>query len=151
MNSNQPDKRNGLATEKDIDPRHGLFEDQPQGSKVPSAEDELLRTYPSGEGTYGGVKVDSYTVASSAANEQLADDVAYAEAPTPGEYARQREGGDYAVETPRGEEPLPGSLNADAELELTEGTPVDPVSPPDEFHGTDLLNGVGSAPEEEDR
>ncbi|QJC52818.1 hypothetical protein HGI30_15410 [Paenibacillus albicereus] len=169
MNRNDHDHNDhdkGLATEKDIDPRHGLFEDQPEGSRVPSAEEELLRTYPSGEGTYGGVQVDRYTVASSEANERLADDIAYAEGPDPGDYARQRDGGDYAVETPVGESPVPGAglaeadlgldrttskPSADAELDLTDGTPVDPVAPPDEFHGTDLLNGVGSAPQEENR
>jgi len=29
-------------------------------------------------------------------------------------------------------------------------SPVDPAAPPEEFHGTDLLNGVGNKPEEED-
>ncbi|QGG57196.1 hypothetical protein [Paenibacillus sp. B01] len=160
------DNDHGLSTEKDIDPRHGLFEDQAEGSRVPSAEEELLRTYPSGEGTYGGVQVDRYTIASAEANERLADDIAYAEGPDPGDYARQREGGDYAVETPVGDSPAPAPTSveadaepgraaarpsSDAELDLTEGTPVDPVAPPDEFHGTDLLNGVGSAPQEESR
>lgn len=28
-------------------------------------------------------------------------------------------------------------------------TPVDPAAPPDEFHGTDLLNGAGNEPEKE--
>lgn len=150
MNGNVSDKRNGLATEKDIDPRHGLFEDQDSSSSAPTAEDELLRTYPAEAGNYGGVEVDSYTVASAAANEQLADDIAYAEGPTPGDYARQREGGDYAVETPRGEERVPGIVNSKAELDITDGTPVDPAAPPDEFHGTDLLNGAGGSPLKEE-
>lgn len=29
-------------------------------------------------------------------------------------------------------------------------SPVDPAAPKDEFHGTDLLNGVGHEPEHED-
>ncbi|MFC4779076.1 hypothetical protein ACFO9Q_19975 [Paenibacillus sp. GCM10023252] len=33
--------------------------------------------------------------------------------------------------------------------EVSFHSPVDPASPPDEFHGTDLLNGVGHDPEHE--
>ncbi|KKC47229.1 hypothetical protein VE23_08805 [Paenibacillus sp. D9] len=140
--------KEGLATEKDIDPRFGLFEDQREGSRVQGAEEELLRTYPSGEGTYGTVQVDSYTVSSSQANAALADDVDGAEAPSPDQYAKQRDGGDYAEEVPVGVR----TVNADPDLlDLADDTPVDPAAPPDEFHGTDLLNGVGAHPEEEDR
>lgn len=32
---------------------------------------------------------------------------------------------------------------------IAKDSPVDPASPGDEFHGTDLLNGVGNHPEEE--
>ncbi|AGA57025.1 hypothetical protein Theco_0826 [Thermobacillus composti KWC4] len=35
--------------------------------------------------------------------------------------------------------PFPDVPDADA---VAAGSPVDPVSPPDEFHGTDLLNGA---------
>ncbi|AJY76128.1 hypothetical protein [Paenibacillus beijingensis] len=28
--------------------------------------------------------------------------------------------------------------------ELAEDTPIDPAAPPEEFHGTDLLNGAGA-------
>ncbi|WP_139996809.1 hypothetical protein [Paenibacillus paridis] len=36
----------------------------------------------------------------------------------------------------------------DADL-ISKDSPVDPASPGEEFHGTDLLNGVGRHPEEE--
>ncbi|MGO4545263.1 hypothetical protein AB4Z29_10715 [Paenibacillus sp. 2TAB23] len=32
---------------------------------------------------------------------------------------------------------------------IAKDSPVDPASPGEEFHGTDLLNGVGNHPEEE--
>jgi hypothetical protein len=32
---------------------------------------------------------------------------------------------------------------------IAKDSPVDPATPGDEFHGTDLLNGVGNHPEEE--
>lgn len=42
---------------------------------------------------------------------------------------------------------FPDVPDADA---LAEDSPVDPAAPEDEFHGTDLLNGVGHEPEDED-
>lgn len=33
--------------------------------------------------------------------------------------------------------------------ELADDTPVDPAAPPEQFHGTDLLNGAGSEPEDD--
>jgi hypothetical protein len=33
--------------------------------------------------------------------------------------------------------------------DISENSPIDPASPPDEFHGTDLINGVGNDPEDE--
>jgi len=41
---------------------------------------------------------------------------------------------------------FPDIPDADA---VAEESPVDPASPPEQFHGTDLLNGVGAHPEEE--
>ncbi len=41
---------------------------------------------------------------------------------------------------------FPDIPDADA---ISEESPVDPASPPEQFHGTDLLNGVGAHPEEE--
>src|SRR5690606_9145084 len=41
---------------------------------------------------------------------------------------------------------FPDVPDADA---IAEESPVDPASPPEQFHGTDLLNGVGAHPEEE--
>src|SRR5690606_8412947 len=41
---------------------------------------------------------------------------------------------------------FPDVPDADA---IAADSPVDPASPPDQFHGTDLLNGVGLHPEEE--
>ncbi|MBW7457399.1 hypothetical protein ACFOLF_18840 [Paenibacillus sepulcri] len=38
---------------------------------------------------------------------------------------------------------------AEAEADV-DSTPVDPAAPQEEFHGTDLLNGVGNEPEEEE-
>ncbi len=34
---------------------------------------------------------------------------------------------------------------------ISQDSEVDPAAPEEEFHGTDLLNGVGRHPEEEDR
>jgi hypothetical protein len=33
--------------------------------------------------------------------------------------------------------------------DISQNSPVDPAAPPDIFHGTDLINGVGNDPEEE--
>ena len=41
---------------------------------------------------------------------------------------------------------FPDIPDADA---ISEESPVDPASPQEQFHGTDLLNGVGAHPEEE--
>lgn len=41
--------------------------------------------------------------------------------------------------------PFPDVPDADA---VAAGSPADPASPPDGFHGTDLLNGAGSAADE---
>lgn len=43
-------------------------------------------------------------------------------------------------------EELASVPDADA---LAKESPIDPASPGEEFHGTDLLNGVGNHPEEE--
>lgn len=90
-----------LVTERDIDPGFGMFEDEPAGSRVTSAEDRLLAMYPDNALPEGG----------------------------------EAEAGVF-----------PDVPDADA---VAADSPVDPASPPDQYHGTDLLNGVGLHPEEE--
>ncbi|MDQ0113490.1 hypothetical protein [Paenibacillus harenae] len=55
--------------------------------------------------------------------------------------------GDDEVDTP---EEISAEIAAvpDADV-IAMNSPVDPAAPEDEFHGTDLLNGVGRHPEEE--
>jgi len=101
-NDNRP--VDSLVTERDIDPKFGMFSDRKEAEAVPTAEQELLETY----------------AQPSMLSEQ---DTNAAEA---------------------GE--LPDIPDAD---EISANSPVDPAAPPDQFHGTDLLNGVGNDPEEE--
>lgn len=48
------------------------------------------------------------------------------------------------IDGPLNDGPFPDVPDADA---VTDGSPADPASPPDGFHGTDLLNGAGLADE----
>ncbi|PZD94415.1 hypothetical protein DNH61_18625 [Paenibacillus sambharensis] len=95
--------KHSLATERDIDPGFGLFEDNRVSQAVPDAEEELLSSYPEEK-----VRREA---ASDESGESIAD--------------------------------VP-----DADT-IAAGSPVDPASPHDHFHGTDLLNGAGADPGEE--
>lgn len=94
-----------LATEKDIDPKFGLFTEEAAEGAVQEADDLLLEQYPSADA----------------------------------EEARLRSEG-----------PAEGELEdvPDAD-EISANSQVDEAAPAEEFHGTDLLNGVGNHPEEE--
>jgi hypothetical protein len=94
------ERRQSLATERDIDPEFGMFTEDIAGYSVPDAEHKLTAMVP--------------------------DDEAITSAEEDGSF--------------------PDIPDADA---VSEESPVDPASPPEQFHGTDLLNGVGAHPEEE--
>jgi hypothetical protein len=108
-----------LVTERDIDPAFGLFADEGQEGAVRDATDQLLERYP-----YGDVHESHIPYAIDAEIEADAE-------------------ADSAEEI---SEELAAVPDADA---VAKNSPVDPASPSDEFHGTDLLNGVGNHPEEE--
>jgi hypothetical protein len=71
-----------------------------------------------------------------------------------GEFAEEpgarptRGGADGNARAATNDGPFPDIPDADA---LAAGSPVDPASPPDGFHGTDLLNGAGGMAEEDER
>ncbi|MCF2943707.1 hypothetical protein [Paenibacillus tarimensis] len=97
------ENRHSLATERDIDPEFGLFEDNRVSQAVPDAEEELLSSYPEEK------------VRREASHDESGESI----------------------------EDIP---DADA---ISADSPVDPASPHDHFHGTDLLNGAGAEPGEE--
>lgn len=108
-----------LVTEKDIDPAFGLFSDEGQEGAVRDASEQLLERYPYGDVT------ESHIPEAIDAGIEADTEV------------------DSAEEI---SEELAAVPDADA---IAKDSPVDPASPADEFHGTDLLNGVGKHPEEE--
>ncbi|WP_036717288.1 hypothetical protein [Paenibacillus harenae] len=110
-----------LVTERDIDPEFGLFTQDVLGGGVRNAVDQLKEKYP---------EHDVARVHESHVPEALEAGVGDSEADTPEEISEE----------------LAAVPDADA---VASNSPVDPASPGDEFHGTDLLNGVGNHPEEE--
>ncbi|CAM4038226.1 hypothetical protein L1N85_06955 [Paenibacillus alkaliterrae] len=116
------DKRqsHSLATEKDIDPAFGLFTEEEREGAVQDAADLLIEQYP-----YEDASVHESHVPQGIQAEAELDEV------------------DTAEEI---SEELASVPDADA---IASGSPVDPASAGDEFHGTDLLNGVGNHPEDE--
>ncbi|MBD2868244.1 hypothetical protein [Paenibacillus arenilitoris] len=114
-------KPESLATERDIDPEFGLFTEEAGEGAVPDAE-ELLTA------------------------QQRRPDARVHEGHVP-EALEAGTGQGDEVDTPEEiSEELASVPDADA---VARNSPVDPASPGDEFHGTDLLNGVGNHPEEE--
>ncbi|MCA0756183.1 hypothetical protein KP806_14095 [Paenibacillus sp. N4] len=94
-----------LATEKDIDPKFGLFTEETAEGAVQEADDLLLEKYPSADAEETRLRNEGWA-------EGELEDV-----------------------------PDADDLSANSE--------VDAAAPEEEFHGTDLLNGVGKHPEEE--
>lgn len=108
-----------LVTEKDIDPAFGLFADEGQEGAKQDTSEQLLERYPYGDVHRSHVP-DEIDFGTEADNEvDTAEEIS---------------------------EELAAVPDADA---IAKNSPVDPASPADEFHGTDLLNGVGKHPEEE--
>ena len=118
--------RGSLATERDIDPAFGMFEDG-LGQGTTGAAERLRAMYPTGAALGIGDDEEAFGDASVADDADDADMSALSSEAEPGEF--------------------PDVPDADA---ISANSPVDPASPPDQFHGTDLLNGVGLFPEEED-
>ncbi|HTG71597.1 MAG TPA: hypothetical protein VL921_20225 [Candidatus Udaeobacter sp.] len=112
---------NSLVTEKDIDPEFGLFTEEARDGAVYDAASLLQKQHPDeNEHVH-----ESHIPAALEAGDEL--DM---EADTAEEISEE----------------LAAVPDADA---LAKGSPIDPASPGEEFHGTDLLNGVGNHPEEE--
>lgn len=108
-----------LATEKDIDPDFGLFTEDASGAAVPHASELLEKQHPDAH------VLESHIPAS----------------------LDNRAGLDDEVDTPEEiSEELASVPDADV---MAKDSPIDPASPGEEFHGIDLLNGVGNHPEDE--
>jgi len=118
---NEHDERHAksLATEKDIDPDFGLFTEDASGEAVPHASELLEKQHPHTH------VLESHIPAS----------------------LDNRVGLDNEVDTPEEiSEELASVPDADV---MAKDSPIDPASPGEEFHGIDLLNGVGNHPEDE--
>lgn len=122
-NEHDRDRRqsNSLVTEKDIDPEFGLFTEEAREGAVSDASELLQKQHPHEDAHVH----ESHIPAAIEARDELDSEV------------------DTAEEI---SEELAAIPDADA---VVKGSPTDPASPGDEFHGTDLLNGVGNHPEEE--
>jgi hypothetical protein len=112
---------NSLVTEKDIDPSFGLFTEEAQGGAVSDATELLQKQYPQHNERVHESHIPDGIEARDESNSEV----------------------DTAEEI---SEELAAVPDADA---IAQGSPVDPASPGEEFHGTDLLNGVGNHPEDE--
>lgn len=114
-------KLNSLVTEKDIDPKFGLFTEEAGEGAVSDASELLFRQHP-----HENAHVhESHIPAALETRDELDLEVDTAE-----EISKE----------------LAAVPDADA---IAMGSPIDPASPGEEFHGTDLLNGVGNHPGDE--
>ncbi|WP_169084326.1 hypothetical protein [Paenibacillus sp. PL91] len=113
---------NNLVTEKDIDPSFGLFTEEVQGGVVSDASELLQKQHP-----HENAHVHESHIPAAIAS---GDELSYDEVDTAEEISEE----------------LAAVPDADA---VAKGSPIDPASPSEEFHGTDLLNGVGNHPEDE--
>lgn len=116
-------QNNSLVTEKDIDPGFGLFTEEARDGAVYDAASLLQKQHPD-ENEHVHVHESHIPAALEAGDEP------YLEADTAEEISEE----------------LAAVPDADV---LAKDSPIDPASPGEEFHGTDLLNGVGNHPEEE--
>jgi hypothetical protein len=122
-NEHDHDQRHAksLVTEKDIDPDFGLFTEEMREGAVPHASELLEKQHPNENAHVH----ESHIPASLDNREGLVDEV------------------DTAEEI---SEELASVPDADV---MAKDSPIDPASPGEEFHGIDLLNGVGNHPEDE--
>ncbi|MDQ8734175.1 hypothetical protein [Paenibacillus sp. LHD-38] len=112
---------NSLVTEKDIDPTFGLFTEETREGAVSDASELLAKQHPRENAHVH----ESHIPAAIEAYDELDSEV------------------DTAEEI---SEELAAVPDADV---IAKDSPIDPASPGEEFHGTDLLNGVGNHPEDE--
>ncbi|WP_138753843.1 hypothetical protein [Paenibacillus sinopodophylli] len=120
-NANERNKGHvgSLATERDIDPAFGLFTEEANADAVPAADERLANQYPQGDTHVHESHIPDTLDMNSYSEVDTAEEISEELAAVP-----------------------------DADM-IAKDSPVDPASPGEEFHGTDLLNGVGNHPEEE--